>query len=206
MSDYTVDTIESENFTAEILYDTDCGCPFVEWDQVGMIVNNPHRREQFTDSKEGSWPEALGAYYRVGISISDYGSSGYGISWERITPGFRPQTFTDDNGYSISDLHKYEMVCYTTRKRAEEMHSKNATSEQIWEALESELEVWRQWMNGECYGVIVRDQKGKTVESCWGFLGYDDYEEPAREMLKEAEDQHAHIQARLAVTGGWVHI
>ena len=43
-------------------------------------------------------------------------------------------------------------------------------------------------------------------ESCWGFIGYDDYEEFTRPMLDDAEAWYASDQAQRAVTGGWVTI
>ena len=192
----TGETIASEHFIAEIHYDTYCGNPFDEWDQIGILAANPRSREGH-GQKDGDWEDAIQAYYRVGVRIADYGSSGWGITWENIPPGFRPE----------HELEEYDAICYTTRQRAEfAISGPQTTPAQIWDALTSDLQVWKQWMNGDVYGVIVTDHDGNDVESCWGFLGYDDYTEPARDMLDQAEATYAHEQNLLATTGGWVTI
>jgi hypothetical protein len=211
---YVINTETSDHFIAELHHDTDCGNPFTEYDQVGILAPNPHTHKWLDTSDDADWYDTERAYYRLGIKLLDYGSTGYGLRTNRITPGFQSQE--DDwlgEAWKRSTLERYDAIIYTTRQRAEQMHSgPRTTPAQIWEALEQEAETWRQWMSGECYGVIIHslDADGESlddhVDSCWGFLGYDDPMEPARDMLKDCEHTYATEQAQLATTGGWVSI
>lgn len=45
-------------------------------------------------------------------------------------------------------------------------------------AFKAEVEVYRQWCEGEVFGGIHEHPDG-TSDSCWGFLGYDDHQDIA---------------------------
>lgn len=48
--------------------------------------------------------------------------------------------------------------------------------------LRSEVEEYDQYLTGDVYGVIVEDEDGEEVDSCWGFYGLDYAKEQAAEM------------------------
>ena len=48
--------------------------------------------------------------------------------------------------------------------------------------LQSEIEVYSNYLNGNVYGFILENEQGEELESCWGFYGYD-------ECLTEAKSQ-----------------
>jgi len=46
--------------------------------------------------------------------------------------------------------------------------------------IETEVSVYGQWVNGECYGFVITDEHGYTVDSCGGFIGMDSVIEAAK--------------------------
>lgn len=55
-----------------------------------------------------------------------------------------------------------------------------------------------QWMNGECYGYILRNEDGEDLDSCWGFVGYEFVEEAAREAAEYHVKEEGERKAREA--------
>ncbi len=43
---------------------------------------------------------------------------------------------------------------------------------------------WAAWLNGEVYGYVITNSQEEEVDSCWGFIGYDNCEEEAKSQLK----------------------
>ena len=39
--------------------------------------------------------------------------------------------------------------------------------------LEAEVETYDQYLKGEVYGYVLLDESGETIDSCFGFYGYD---------------------------------
>jgi len=56
--------------------------------------------------------------------------------------------------------------------------------ETVVRVLEGEIETWDQYFTGEIFGIIVTDNDGEELESCWGFYGYKYTEEEADRQLK----------------------
>lgn len=82
------------------------------------------------------------------------------------------------------------------------------TDERLTEGLESEVNVYDQFLRGEVYGFIAGDEERDEHDSCWGFLGDIKYvkeeantaaEGIARERAKEAAET-AHWAERDVVT------
>jgi len=44
------------------------------------------------------------------------------------------------------------------------------------------LESYNQWVNGDCWGYVVR--VGEREESCWGFIGQDEVREAAKQTAQ----------------------
>ena len=45
--------------------------------------------------------------------------------------------------------------------------------EYVDEIMENEIEVFDQYLRGDIYGFVLKDQRGEEVDSCRGFYGYD---------------------------------
>ena len=57
------------------------------------------------------------------------------------------------------------------------------------EAIRVEVNVYDDFMTGQCYGYVVTDADGDELESCWGFLGDLDYvRKEAREQAESARN------------------
>lgn len=49
----------------------------------------------------------------------------------------------------------------------------DATKAMARKCLESEIETYNQYLQGEVYGYVLKDEQGEEIDSCWGFYGYD---------------------------------
>jgi len=50
--------------------------------------------------------------------------------------------------------------------------------------LRGEVETFDQYLKGDVYGYIIQNSDGETVDSCWGFYGYEYCIEEGKSMLK----------------------
>ena len=50
--------------------------------------------------------------------------------------------------------------------------------------LRGEVETYDQYLKGDVYGYIIKNPDGETVDSCWGFYGYEYCIEEGKAMLK----------------------
>lgn len=49
--------------------------------------------------------------------------------------------------------------------------------------LRSEVRVYSQYLSGECFGFVITDDEGEQLDSCWGYFGYGEAEEAAKEAM-----------------------
>jgi hypothetical protein len=52
---------------------------------------------------------------------------------------------------------------------------------------EAFLAVYTDWCNGNCYGYHLKDEVGETVDSCWGFIGFDSLIAEINSHLEEGD-------------------
>ena len=70
----------------------------------------------------------------------------------------------------------------------------NGDEDKARECLDSELETYTEWCNGEIYYYVVEDADGEHLDSCGGFYGYSHVTDEAKSALKacgESVDQEA---------------
>lgn len=60
---------------------------------------------------------------------------------------------------------------------------KNDTFGENNQGLKGFIQSWASWLNGEVYGYKITDSEGEELDSCWGFIGYENCEEEAKSML-----------------------
>lgn len=81
-----------------------------------------------------------------------------------------------------------------SRKSAlKEMNAKKVTKKvKDWakKCLDSSIESYDNYLRGNCYGYVVEDADGETLDSCWGFIGDIDY------VKEEAKDAAASCKSR----------
>lgn len=93
---------------------------------------------------------------------------------------YRPDILHYDDNWSAGDSHGWG---YVTRESWERWmgadYSGDVTPEQ---AFDQEVDVYRQWANGEVYGCVhVTKQDDDSV---WGFLAYDDHKDIAKQFTE----------------------
>ena len=63
----------------------------------------------------------------------------------------------------------------------------------------SVVDEWNQYLSGDVWGYVIKDEEGEEVDSCWGFYGMEDCEEQARDSATWHEE-HALKQLKLPFT------
>jgi hypothetical protein len=71
--------------------------------------------------------------------------------------------------------------------------------ERIQDILEGEVEVYNQFIEGDVWDVVIKDDEGGFVDQCGGFYGYSYAEEEAQRMVECAE-RYAKEKFGLAMT------
>lgn len=51
----------------------------------------------------------------------------------------------------------------------------------------SKVSEWNQYLSGDVWGIVIEDDEGNEVDSCWGFYGREYAETEAKQMLADAE-------------------
>lgn len=64
-----------------------------------------------------------------------------------------------------------------------------------------EIEVWRQYLQGDVYGYVVESPEGRVLDSCWGFYGYEYAQSEAADALRASVEYE--LAQRRAMP--WLH-
>jgi hypothetical protein len=62
---------------------------------------------------------------------------------------------------------------------------------QALEILRDEVKVYDQYLTGDVYGYVIKDEEGEVVDSCWGFFGMKDAEEQGKAALESENKREA---------------
>lgn len=149
---------------ATIHYDPDCGSPR-EYDNIGTLCLF-HRRRNLPNESGRSVEDlreslASPGFSGVWLPVYCYEHSGIKLSTE-------PFSCPWDSG-------QLGVIFVTWEKLRDEFShilNKDLLREYAERYLREEVEVFSQWLNGECYGYIIKDEDGSDIDSCWGFIGY----------------------------------
>lgn len=80
---------------------------------------------------------------------------------------------------------------YATKKEIREAWNiksiTKAKCEQVKRLLQEEADEYSKYLNGEVYGYIIRDEHGKELDSCWGFIGLDWVRDAATEAASPVD-------------------
>ena len=165
------DTYEILGLTVSIYADEDCTSPR-EWDNASVILGS-HRNYTIGDGEpEGRQAEAI---ERGGVRLLS--------RYLRMCEGavaFTTVGMLDHSGvtfYAGGGAHNCDPggwdsgtvgYAYVTRARADELGVDDPEA-----AMLAELAEYARWAEGDCYGYIITDPDGDTVDSCWGFIGHE---------------------------------
>jgi hypothetical protein len=176
-----VEIIEQDGWTCEIHQDIEPMSPD-EWDNLATFVHTTDYA--FGESQRGEWDRFGDRTREVFIrALSIFGDDVAAVLPVQITehgPQVSVYETSTDNANG---------VLYTTHRRLNELcgeEPKYHSREWATEALRGELTTWRQYLEGDVYGVVVKGPDSETYDSCWGFYGSEYAEQEGREMLAAA--------------------
>lgn len=162
--------------------------------------------------KESLWSKTLGAYtvhivpdefaenpYYAMDQVSEIRQPNYAERYD-IGTGYDYAKYLNKNGYIADSLYlrdgAYTMAISHARIKEEwgKKGCKTINQHLIAKArkcLKAEIETFRQWAEGEVYGIVITalhpDTEEETIiDSCYGFYGWEDTEREALDMLKYA--------------------
>lgn len=70
--------------------------------------------------------------------------------------------------------------------------------EKALEILHSEVETYDQYLLGDVYGYVIKDEAGEVVDSCWGFYGRELAEQEGKAALEAEKKYEAQETAKVA--------
>lgn len=168
--DYTIEIYRDDMFTDDSPR---------SWCNLGTMVcwhnryvlgdENPMQSpENYLQALEECIILPLYLYDHSGITIN---TTGFSCPWDSDQVGFIY--------VSKDDIRKEYNWKYITHKRIN----------QVEEYLRNEVKTYDDYLTGNVYGYVIKDQNDEHVESCWGFYG--DYEDG---LLSEAEGMVKYLQ------------
>ncbi len=89
-------------------------------------------------------------------------------------------------------------IIYMTKEAAKEWPDEEAAKA----ALKSEVETFGAYLAGEVFGWAVKDDRGETVDSCYGYYGREDAEQDAKQSLACHQAEQANRSEHTVVFGG----
>lgn len=162
--------------TIAIYHDSSCENPR-EWENVTQMAFF-HKRYIMGDKMDFNW--------------NDF------ESWDEI----REYIETHENVHTIFPVYMYEHsgialkvgpfhcpfdsgqigFIYITN---ETIKKEKLNIEKISEYFKIELNIYCQYLNGECYGFEINTEDGETLDSCYGYIGMDSVIEAAKECINQ---------------------
>lgn len=182
-----VKEFKKDNEVLKIFYDFDAQNPREDRDNFGTMVCW-HRRYILGDKHNLNNPDDFWLSL-AGDIIGDAGKAeqmSRGKLEEAVSKKVivLPLYLYDHSGLALRtvpfscpwDSGQVGWVYVTKEKVREEYDVKKVTRkirEKVERVIKSEIEEFEYYLNGEVYGFEIEDEKGSTVDSCWGFFGYD---------------------------------
>jgi len=162
--------------TATIHHDRDCESPR-ECSNIGIMALF-HRRMNVPNESGMDAPDVQA---HVGEGFSGVVLPVYMYEHGGVSLSTRPFSCPWDSG----QLGVIYVSWETLREEFGEDEDEDVLRDRAEVWLQSEVEGFGQWLNGECYGYVIKGEDGSDSDSCWGFLGYDTVVEAAKEAGAE---------------------
>jgi hypothetical protein len=102
---------------------------------------------------------------------------------------------TSDTEFRACDAHGWDWglvgFIYATQEQiAKEFEGTPDPVAAAQALLECEVETYDQYSRGDVWGVVIDDEDGELVDSCWGFYGYQYAKEEGERMLAYAQEHN----------------
>jgi hypothetical protein len=198
MSDHVVESFEVNGLTVEIVHmdgDDGVGSPR-DADNLGVMVATGHSRHTLGDephraniAEYGRAAQALDEDPRAFVDWvkADLGATVVLPLWLLDHSGLSMRTtgFAEDPGQWDSGVVGFIFDTPRTREMT------GVQLESIEAQLTSEVQQYDLYLQGEVYGYRVLDPDGNELDSCWGFLGLDQYVRDEARAGANAQDVSA---------------
>ena len=183
-----LETTQHRGITIEIHHDQDCESPR-EYDNLGTIIGW-HRNYRLSDKCAPT-----------GIEPSDFDPTAYAVCL--------PVYMLDHSGIALStadfcdrwDSGQVGWIYATRAKILDNFQRKHLTAavrQQAIDVLKSEIAEYGRYVNGECYGYVIKDDDGDELDACWGFIGFEYVQDEAKRQADYYADKQ--IQRADALT------
>ena len=176
----TIETVEYKGFTIDICQDFDPEDPR-EWDNIGTMVCF-HKRYTLGD-KHNYKQEDFSSWSDLKDKIISDNPSGvvflpiYLLDHSCLVLSIEPFNDPWDSG-------QVGFIYVSNAKIAYEYGNDPLAVERALNYLRGEIETYSQYLNGEVYGYIAKCNAYPEVkDSCWGYFGYDNCMECAKESV-----------------------
>lgn len=96
---------------------------------------------------------------------------------------------------------------YATREKVLQEYGKKKITKSLLEKIENlliaEVQTYSQYLEGNVYGYVIRDENNENVDSCWGFFGIDYVIEEAKNQLNyTVKEYQSNLQNTACLTLG----
>lgn len=174
--------------TVKVVVDTDCGEGPREWDNLGTMACW-HRRYTLgdKDGSKGMTPSEFQEFLRekkaIYLPLTLLDHSGLWMSTSKF--------LEDPQGWDSGQVGWIYVLPEKVREEYKVTEITPEIREKVVAMLEQEVKVYSAWLEGDVTGFIVEDEEGEHLDSCWGFIGDQDY------CLAQGKESAEHIlQAR----------
>ena len=188
-----LESIKHNGFTIEIHADEDAESPRDNCDNLGKVFcfhdkYNLGDKNDYDSNQFSSWDElekAIEKDFRPVVILPVYMMDHSSLSISTDPTWFQA---CDSQGWDWGQIG----FAFVSREDALKEHNAKRLSPKIKKEseriLQSEVDEWGKYINGEVYGYIVKDEEGEEVDSCWGFIGYDYVIEEAKQSAKSQKE------------------
>jgi len=160
-----IETFEFEHgIVGKLEYDEDCESPYDSDNAVKIVLL--HRRYNNPSPEVGSTPDEVAEWVKENsrdwfvTNLFMYEHSGVALRAGERNPFSCPW----DSG----------QVGIVAIEKAIWGRGKGERNAKRLEWCKNVAETYGMWMNGECYGYVIEDEDGRTLESCFGYVGTED--------------------------------
>jgi len=158
-----LETIQHNNHTIEIHYDHDPESPR-EWDNLGTMLCL-HGRYNLGDDHKYAGEEIEEIYNspdNIALPLYLYDHSGITMN----TVGFSCPWDSGQLGIIFVSREK-------VRKEFNVKRISKKLQDKVIKSLRSEVSTYDDYLTGQVYGFIIKNENDEELDSCWGFFGLD---------------------------------
>jgi hypothetical protein len=187
-----IETFENAGFMASLYHDENPESPR-EWDNLGHMVCW-HRRTDLGDEqvRPGEHADSLKGFEnwlvqerkaRVILPIYIYEHSGI-----TITARYEVYLRYPDKQWDAGQVGYIYVTADDIRKEYGVKRISQKLKKKVAELLVCEVSAYDQYLTGDVYGYVVKDETGEHIDSCWGFFGLECARGEAQAALASASN------------------